>query len=504
MGGGYLLNKAFTLIELLAVIIILAIIALIATPIILDVVEDARISAGKSETQMIYSGINNYCETVKLKKQMGTLTSEDVDCESKTSFTTEEISKMVNLGNAEILENNFDGTVTYLKVKSNGHVLILENGKFVEEGEIAFTPGECFTYEDTTILESFDINYDECVAYMPTLDMPEGMIDSYCNNGFTMKDDIDEGNLDINELKSNNVITNVVEIQGIEITGYDNICGGMDVVMPASINGKDIVGIGSEAFGHNEISYKNNADNILFMGVKLLDSSGLGKKEINSIDLSYANKLTIIGNFAFFGNQLTSVTIPDSVTTIERSAFSNNQLTSVTIPDSVTTIERSAFYGNRLTSVTIPDSVTTIESFAFSSNQLTSVTIPDSVTTIGEEAFFGNQLTSVTIPDSVTTIERRAFSNNQLTSVTIPDSVTMIGNSAFSYNQLTSVTIPSSVTTIDWMAFYKDSTSNPNLTTIINQTGKAFGWGSIINSDSGYNFETGTVVNSAGNVEIVK
>ena len=99
MGGGYLLNKAFTLIELLAVIIILAIVALIATPIILDVVEDARISAGKSETQMIYSGINNYCETVKLKKQMGTLTSEDVDCESKTSFTTEEISKMVNLGN---------------------------------------------------------------------------------------------------------------------------------------------------------------------------------------------------------------------------------------------------------------------------------------------------------------------------------------------------------------------------------------------------------------------
>ena len=43
----------FTLIELLAVIIILAIVALIATPIILDVVKDARISAGKSEAQMI-------------------------------------------------------------------------------------------------------------------------------------------------------------------------------------------------------------------------------------------------------------------------------------------------------------------------------------------------------------------------------------------------------------------------------------------------------------------
>ena len=43
------MKKGFTLIELLAVIIILAIIALIATPIILNVIEDARKSAGKSE-----------------------------------------------------------------------------------------------------------------------------------------------------------------------------------------------------------------------------------------------------------------------------------------------------------------------------------------------------------------------------------------------------------------------------------------------------------------------
>ena len=59
-------KNAFTLIELLAVIIILAIVALIATPIILDVVEDARISAGKSEAQMILGGINNYCASSEM------------------------------------------------------------------------------------------------------------------------------------------------------------------------------------------------------------------------------------------------------------------------------------------------------------------------------------------------------------------------------------------------------------------------------------------------------
>ena len=41
-------TKGFTLVELLAVIVILAIIALIATPIILGVIEDARKGAARS------------------------------------------------------------------------------------------------------------------------------------------------------------------------------------------------------------------------------------------------------------------------------------------------------------------------------------------------------------------------------------------------------------------------------------------------------------------------
>jgi hypothetical protein len=61
-------------------------------------------------------------------------------------------------------------------------------------------------------------------------------------------------------------------------------------------------------------------------------------------------------------------------------AFASNQLTSVTIPRSVTSIGRLAFVGNQLTSVAIPDSVTSIGEYAFADNPLTSVTIGANVT----------------------------------------------------------------------------------------------------------------------------
>ena len=106
----------------------------------------------------------------------------------------------------------------------------------------------------------------------------------------------------------------------------------------------------------------------------------------------------------------------------------------VDVGTSATTIGNYAFYANQLTSVTIPDSVTSIGNYAFGYNQLTSVTIPDSVTSIGSYAFYTNQLTSVTIGNSVTSIGNATFQGNQLTSVTIPNSVTSIGNYAFGYN----------------------------------------------------------------------
>ncbi len=99
---------------------------------------------------------------------------------------------------------------------------------------------------------------------------------------------------------------------------------------------------------------------------------------------------------------------------------------------------------DEITSVTIPNSVTSIGDYAFFwCTSLTSVTIPNSVTSIGDYAFYQcTSLTSVTIPNSVTSIGGVVFMNcTNLPSVTIPNSVTSIGYSAFrNCSNLTSVT----------------------------------------------------------------
>jgi hypothetical protein len=176
----------------------------------------------------------------------------------------------------------------------------------------------------------------------------------------------------------------------ITITGYKG--NGTDIAIPGQIDGFPVAAIGDHAFGNKQLT-----------SVTIPDS------------------VTVIGDYAFRGNHLTRLTIPDSVESIGYWAFANNQqLASVTIGNSVVTIGAAAFENTRLTSVDIPNSVITIGDAAFRIHTLTNVTIGASVKTIEVFAFQGTQLAGVTIPHSVRTIGNRAFANNQqLTSVTI-------------------------------------------------------------------------------------
>ena len=219
--------------------------------------------------------------------------------------------------------------------------------------------------------------------------------------------------------------------------------------------------------------------------------------------------VTTIGTDAFLGLNITSVTIPDSVTEIGSNAFAGcTNLTSVnyigdwskltiqsgnpavedavnaqlfdfeftpdntavivtkyngiaadvTIPSRykgkpVTAINNAVFPNSAVTSVTIPDSVTSIPDAAFvNCSQLTNISIPNSVTFIGFSAFNScTSLKSITLPSSLSTIQSYAFYNcGNLKTIRIPVSVTSIGNYAFDVcPSLMTVTYPGSKTQWD-------------------------------------------------------
>ncbi|MBO5832911.1 MAG: leucine-rich repeat protein [Alistipes sp.] len=246
--------------------------------------------------------------------------------------------------------------------------------------------------------------------------------------------------------------------------------------------------------GDGELSYLE-ASKVISIGGHFFGDYAPAVKSFD--ELQYFVNVASIGYDAFRDcSNLTSITIPESVTSIQGMTFYNcpslkrvnisnlsvwykisfesygnplcnganlyvnNELViDIVIPSDITSVNPNLFHGcTSIRSVVIPEGVTSIGQCTFCDcSSLTSIIIPESVTSIGYGTFFGcSSLKSITIPEGVTSIRESTFSGcTSLTSITIPEGVISIGEYAFcDCSSLTGITIPESVTFIDIRSFY--------------------------------------------------
>ena len=182
----------------------------------------------------------------------------------------------------------------------------------------------------------------------------------------------------------------------------------------------------------------------------------------------------IAGGALVYPENLSSITIPASVTNIGSDAFDGDYYWSCSFDVNIRDLSawcriefenecsnplwsNTSLYlnGQEVTDLEIPDDITEIKDYAFYDlDSLRSAKIPGSVKTVGNNAFFDcESLSNVSIENGVERIGECAFYETAVKNIILPDSVTEIGSGAFSYCPLSSVIIGNGVETVHERAF---------------------------------------------------
>ena len=250
----------------------------------------------------------------------------------------------------------------------------------------------------------------------------------------------------------------------------------------------------AETFG--QLEYKVTDDGVIITGSDANISGDF------SVPASIAGHAVIaINSKAFYDrDQLTSISIPKSITKIGDSAFSNcDNLEEISVSKDnakYSSDEQGVLYNKKktliqqvpgkLTAYTFPTSVTAIANYAFMGSDLETITIPKKVDSLGV-AVFANcaSLSAIHVEK-----DNRAYCSDEqgilynksqnlllqapgkLSSCTSPDKVNTIGVYSFSFMQnMEALTIPANVTAINAGAFgdcvgLKTLTIEPGLQTV--------------------------------------
>ena len=200
-----------------------------------------------------------------------------------------------------------------------------------------------------------------------------------------------------------------------------------------------------------------------------------GCSNLATVTFNSRNAAKIIGNYAFAGTKISTITMPQTIESIGDYAFSEcSSLSSIDISGSVKTIGYYAFYKcTSVKDVVIPNSVRTIGERAFSGIDLKSVTFNEGLESIGALAFadfWGYPSSSLYISSTLKSVGSDAFLRFRGKNVNISDlaswcnidfatsySNPLANNNANLYlkgEKIVDLVIPESVDTIKDNTFY--------------------------------------------------
>lgn len=248
----------------------------------------------------------------------------------------------------------------------------------------------------------------------------EGEIESIGSNAFGGCEKLESVELGKVKSMGNGVFINCPSLKSLKIEGDENLVLSSNTVASWGTNWPGAAPLETFELGAGTINFNLNGKKDTLKEVKLGD----GVKDIPDYFLSGCTKLE-------------TLEIGNGITKIGKHAFEQTDITSITIPDSVTAIGEQAFNGcTSLTEVNIPKNskLETIGNRAFQQTNITSIAIPDSVTVIGKQAF--NRCTSLTEVNisknsKLETIGDGAFYDTRVLKMYLPGGVKTLGVGAF-------------------------------------------------------------------------
>ena len=397
-------KKGFTLVELLAVIVILAVILVIAVPQIMSVIESARKGSIESTAKLIAEGAEREYTNRKILGKDTNIECSDVSSMNSNDYGTCVIT-FDNTGKATV---KVTGKGKFEGYTCNGNSTNMECVKGEIPGSTE-TDAQYFAYSDvndgTEVVKTADVTIKD-----------KNKCESYLASKFNIPDDDEEGK----KLKETVCAGGIYE-------------GSMSsLVSSGNIPSRDYETAGIEVnwIIINNVTVKDKDKCVSYLQTKF---SGLGEENANTYCSGGALKAEVqqgvipSSDYETAGLEVTTVEEEIIITGYNVDGGLDVVIPSMINGKKVVGIARNAFTSRGVVPTNISNTKKASVSYLYNTKNKSNIRRLLDVGGLG--------ITSVVIPSTVKSIGQSAFKNNKLTEVTIPSSVTSIGDWAFAGNQ---------------------------------------------------------------------